>query len=165
LLVDKGCLWPLIKSCVYGNDAELIPSADVSKPAKLEDSFYKKGVLLLYCFGGLQISYLVWGLLQEKIMTQSYDGHTFKDSQFLVFINRALALVIAWVYLSMYEPLTSKSKEAPLHKYSYCALSNILSSWFQYEALKFVSFPTQVCKTKKHAFKRPKRLEIHVINR
>ena len=32
----------------------------------------------------------------------------------------------------------------PFYKYSFCSLSNILSSWFQYEALKFVSFPTQV---------------------
>jgi hypothetical protein len=28
--------------------------------------------LLLYCFLGLQISYLSWGLLQEKIMTTEY---------------------------------------------------------------------------------------------
>ena len=32
----------------------------------------------------------------------------------------------------------------PFYKYSACSLSNIMSSWFQYEALKFVSFPTQV---------------------
>merc|ERR1739848_583555 len=31
-----------------------------------------------------------------------------------------------------------------MYKYSYCSLSNVMSSWFQYEALKFVSFPTQV---------------------
>ena len=33
----------------------------------------------------------------------------------------------------------------PLYKYSFCSVSNTLSSWCQYEALKFVSFPTQVC--------------------
>ncbi len=33
---------------------------------------------------------------------------------------------------------------APLYKYSYCSFSNIISSWCQYEALKFISFPTQV---------------------
>ena len=32
----------------------------------------------------------------------------------------------------------------PLYKFSYASFSNIMSSWFQYEALKFVSFPTQV---------------------
>merc|ERR1712088_569545 len=34
--------------------------------------------------------------------------------------------------------------KAPLYKYSYCSFSNIMSSWCQYEALKFISFPTQV---------------------
>lgn len=32
----------------------------------------------------------------------------------------------------------------PLYKYAFCSLSNVLSSWCQYEALKYVSFPTQV---------------------
>lgn len=34
--------------------------------------------------------------------------------------------------------------KAPLYKYVFCSLSNIMSSWCQYEALKYVSFPTQV---------------------
>ncbi|XP_012508012.1 PREDICTED: adenosine 3'-phospho 5'-phosphosulfate transporter 1-like [Propithecus coquereli] len=33
---------------------------------------------------------------------------------------------------------------APMYQYSFASLSNVLSSWCQYEALKFVSFPTQV---------------------
>jgi len=78
-------------------------------------------------------------------MTQSYSGKSFTDSQFLVFVNRILALVIAWTYLIFYENANPKrNKDGPLYKYSFCAFSNIMSSWFQYEALKFVSFPTQV---------------------
>lgn len=34
--------------------------------------------------------------------------------------------------------------KTPLYKYAFCSLSNIMSSWCQYEALKYVSFPTQV---------------------
>lgn len=34
--------------------------------------------------------------------------------------------------------------QAPLFKYSFSSVSNILSSVSQYEALKYVSFPTQV---------------------
>lgn len=33
---------------------------------------------------------------------------------------------------------------APLYEFVYCSLSNILSSWCQYEALKYVNFPTQI---------------------
>ena len=65
----------------------------------------------------------------------------FKNSQFLVFVNRVLALTVAGIYIL----LTRQPRHtAPLYSYSYSSFSNILSSWCQYEALKFVSFPTQV---------------------
>lgn len=93
------------------------------------------------------ISYLTWGVLQEKMMTREYVGQDgkskafFKDSQFLVFSNRFLALLIAIGYLMIKQ---QNRHRAPLYKYSYASFSNILSAWLQYEALKFISFPTQV---------------------
>ena len=101
--------------------------------------------ILLFCFFGLQCSYLTWGYLQEMIMTQEYVNGSntarFKDSQFLVFVNRILAFLLSGAYLLH----TDQPKHtAPLYKYSYCSLSNILSSWCQYEALKYVSFLVQV---------------------
>lgn len=91
-------------------------------------------------------SYLTWGLLQEKIITQEYinsEGKKsfFRDSQFLVFTNRCLALFVASIYL-FFKP--QNRHRAPLYKYSFASISNIMSAWFQYEALKFVNFPTQV---------------------
>lgn len=147
-------------------------------------------LLYSYCFTGLNISYLVWGLLQEKIITQEYtDGKDdgtgkavhFRDSQFLVFVNRALTFLVSGLWLLLLDAKQRRHRRhngagytalatndasaeaaaaaaaagaalhtapqrhrAPLFKYSYASLSNILSAWFQYEALKFVSFPTQV---------------------
>lgn len=78
---------------------------------------------------------------QERVMTRTYDEERFSDSQFLVFGNRILAMVVAGIYIS----LTRQPRHtAPFYKYSYCSISNTLSSWCQYEALKFVTFPTQV---------------------
>ena len=65
----------------------------------------------------------------------------FKDSQFLVFVNRILAFAVALLYITATKQPRHK---APMYKYSYCSFSNIMSSWCQYEALKFISFPTQV---------------------
>lgn len=105
----------------------------------------------MYCFVGLMVSYLTWGLLQEKIMTQQYESMDadetiridyFKDSQFLVFANRALAFLVAAIYLHAKDQLYRPT--APLFKCSFASFSNIMSAWFQYEALKFVNFPTQV---------------------
>lgn len=124
-----------------------------NKPAPEEESMKKKAFKLIACTIGLQVSYLTWGLLQERIMTRRYgdvidadgvvteEGEQFQNSQFLVFVNRVLAWVVAGIYIKL---RPQPRHGSPMYKYSFCALSNIMSSWFQYEALKFVSFPTQV---------------------
>lgn len=65
----------------------------------------------------------------------------FQDSQFLVFVNRILAFAMSGLYLLIQRQPQHKT---PLYKYAFCSLSNIMSSWCQYEALKYVSFPSQV---------------------
>lgn len=134
-----------------------------------------------WCFVGLQLSYLTWGVLQEKIMTTKYvilpqetqnitlksQGHmiynqtndietrsktvVFHDSQFLVFVNRIVAFIVAIIALVTLDRRRKddcrgniSKPQAPLYEYIYSSLSNILSSWCQYEALKYVNFPTQV---------------------
>lgn len=119
-------------------------------------SFSQTTIKLLFCAAGLQVSYLTWGVLQERIMTRTYEEHmadgtvksvNFENSQFLVFVNRVLALTVAGFYIVF---TRQPRHTAPLYKYSYSSFSNIMSSWCQYEALKFVSFPTQVlCKASK----------------
>lgn len=121
-----------------------LQSAVVTTPKR---SNSHEAILLLWCFGGLMVSYLTWGVLQEKIMTQEYYNFVgvtsnFKDSQFLVFSNRILAFIVAVIVLQ-YKRSPTRHK-APLYKYSFASFSNIMSAWFQYEALKFVNFPTQV---------------------
>ncbi len=66
---------------------------------------------------------------------------TFKNSQFLVFANRILAFILSLVAILT---LNQPRHTVPYYKYIYCSFSNIMSSWCQYEALKFISFPTQV---------------------
>lgn len=121
---------------------------DTARAQEQSRTLTGKAFVMGFCFLGLQISYLTWGVLQEKIMTQKYysgaseAGESFKDSQFLVFVNRVLAFAFSAAYLTIVSKQPPHT--APFYKYSFCSFSNILSSWFQYEALKFVSFPTQV---------------------
>lgn len=114
----------------------------------------KSTIKFIWCFVGLQTSYLVWGILQEKIMTTEYHTNaaydtdsspiTFHDSQFLVFINRLISFLLSIVALLLDRPKQPTKPQAPLYEYIYSSLSNVLSSWCQYEALKYVSFSTQV---------------------
>ncbi|XP_060555316.1 adenosine 3'-phospho 5'-phosphosulfate transporter 1-like isoform X2 [Ruditapes philippinarum] len=145
---SPGFFQQLAKLCVFGKENEHNSEAN-SSGGKTTDplDLSKSAMVLIVCFLGLQGSYLTWGLLQERIMTFEYGasadtkGEYFKNSQFLVFINRILAFTIGIVVLFMKK---QPPHTAPLYKYSYSSFSNIMSSWFQYEALKFVSFPTQV---------------------
>lgn len=137
-----------MKVCISGSASNnnekneaILKNAATSKSSVTKELF-----LLAYCFLGLMSFYLTWGVLQEKIMTQEYvdsEGNRskFTDSQFLVFINRFLAFIISAFVLILKNDLRHR---APLYKYSFASFSNIMSAWFQYEALKFVSFPTQV---------------------
>mmetsp|Transcript_15252 Transcript_15252/g.21619 ORF Transcript_15252/g.21619 Transcript_15252/m.21619 type:complete len:353 (+) Transcript_15252:62-1120(+) len=111
---------------------------------KSSDTFVKTSLSLVFCFLGLQGSYLTWGFLQEVIMTSTYDGKGFPSSTFIVFSNRLLALLVACVIVYgpfNRQPVTSR---APLSSFAPCSLSNVLSSWAQYECLKYISFPLQV---------------------
>ena len=83
--------------------------------------------------------------------------------QFLVFSNRVVALVVASIVLytrrrklergrcSCLKIIFSQPPHAnPYYVHGYTSFSNTMSSWFQYEALKYVSFPTQtICKVSK----------------
>lgn len=144
-----GWQYKLILSCVHGKQ-DLVDADDLGEkgpdgqPKEKSSGGPRK---LLICVIGLQCSYLMWGYLQEKIMTSTYGDLKFQDSQFLVFMNRILALSMVFGYISLVKQPTHKT---PLYKYSFSSFSNIMSSWCQYEALKYVSFPTQViCKASK----------------
>lgn len=153
-LIWENKIGDAIRLCVLG-DEELPSEIDAKKAleAKVggkaeEESMTVQGVKLLLTALGLQGSYLAWGVLQENIMTQSYgieeDGSEarFKTSQFLIFVNRVTALVISFIITRF---CSEQPKHvAPLFKYSFTSMSNIMSSFFQLEALKYVSFPTQV---------------------
>jgi solute carrier family 35 (adenosine 3'-phospho 5'-phosphosulfate transporter), member B2 len=158
-----GFLPRLIRRCFAepAPNVELLESAGEANKSQSNTSTATK---LAFCVMGLMTSYLTWGFLQEKVMTKvpgcnnvkekSYNLHfqeyksadgevgKFKDSQFLVFVNRILAFCLAGLYLAFKRD--NKNRPIPMYKYLLCSLSNILSSFCQYEALKYVTFPLQV---------------------
>lgn len=154
-----GALAPLLKSFVIGDpaDAETGSAEGAAggkkQPKDAEDNpdankpAWMKTLTICFYIAGLQGTYLTWGVLQEQMMTQDYgvdeDGNPvrFKNSQYLVFLNRGLALIISYVWILV---TVQPRHRAPLFKYSFPSMANVMSSWCQYEALKYVSFPTQV---------------------
>jgi adenosine 3'-phospho 5'-phosphosulfate transporter B2 len=148
----KGLGYSILRMCLIGQpydelDKDVETGIGIPHPSKPSSEAMSDNTTLWYCIKlsvcvvGLQFTYLTWGLLQERIMTQSYDGDTFTTSQFLVFINRISAFLIAATYISIFP---QPRHIPPLYKYSYSSFSNVISSWCQYEALKYVGYPTQI---------------------
>lgn len=127
------------------------------------------------------MSFVLWGLMQERIIKYGYTNELdttelsrFKNSQFLVFCNRMAGFLLACFILFVFngrremktsrcglvtirfdsfQKLTSFKNFAPLFICSFSSLSNVLSSWCQYEALKYVSFTSQLlAKSSKSVF-------------
>ncbi|VDK76320.1 unnamed protein product [Litomosoides sigmodontis] len=137
----------------YGlmNSGSVKLNSAVSQKRNLCDNSFH---LVLY-FSSLQATLISMGYVQERIMTQAYLStvdnqlNKFENTQFLVFMNRVFAIILCSAYL-----ISNWKREPPhvppFYKHSFTSFSNTLSSWCQYEALKFVSFPTQtVCKASK----------------
>eukprot|EP00584_Thalassiosira_punctigera_P017431 CAMPEP_0172549162 /NCGR_PEP_ID=MMETSP1067-20121228/18312_1 /TAXON_ID=265564 ORGANISM="Thalassiosira punctigera, Strain Tpunct2005C2" /NCGR_SAMPLE_ID=MMETSP1067 /ASSEMBLY_ACC=CAM_ASM_000444 /LENGTH=371 /DNA_ID=CAMNT_0013336505 /DNA_START=162 /DNA_END=1276 /DNA_ORIENTATION=+ len=111
--------------------------------------FFAQALRFLFCFCGLQLSYLTWGYMQELIMTTTFeptpsapDGR-FPSAAFCVFSNRFLAIIVAIVAVRIRHGAVCANNVAPLVAFAPCALSNTMSSWSQYASLRYVSFPVQ----------------------
>ena len=97
------------------------------------------------CVVGVVGSLLVYGILQERIMTRPYgegeDAEYFKFSVFLVMNNRFVSMMVAVAVLAVMQ--SAASPVAPIYKYAAVSASNVVATTCQYEALKYVSFPVQ----------------------
>ena len=95
----------------------------------------------IFCAIGLNVTFCIWGVLQERMLTMPYNGDFFEYSYGLVFMSRiGGALLSAFLVYHFKVVLIS----SPMWEYSFPSVANMLSSWCQYEALKYVSFPTQM---------------------
>jgi len=97
---------------------------------------------LSFCSLMLIVTFVAWGALQERILTRRYPritGEYFTYSYALVFSNRLWTFILSGILLLYVKPTMSKS--IVIYEYSFPSISNMLSSWCQYEALRYVSFP------------------------
>lgn len=107
---------------------------------------------VMMCVAGIIGSLLMYALLQERIMTKPYtnastaedsEGEYFRNSLVLVFFNRLAASVVAAAIIIVRGDVTDLRNKAPLYKYFAVSVSNVIATSCQYEALKWVTFPTQ----------------------
>mmetsp|Transcript_286 Transcript_286/g.467 ORF Transcript_286/g.467 Transcript_286/m.467 type:complete len:533 (+) Transcript_286:139-1737(+) len=98
---------------------------------------------LVFCCLMLNLTFVTWGILQERMLTRRYPrftGEKFEYTYALVFTNRLWTVIFSGLLLLYLKPKISRT--TIIYEYSFPAISNMLSSWCQYEALKYVSFPS-----------------------
>ena len=95
--------------------------------------------------GGIFTCLLSYGYFQEKIMTGQWGDEKLVgkhiSSVFLVMCNRITSMSIGAIFI-MVKGETMRPG-APIGSYCAIAFSNMLATTCQYEALRYVSFPTQ----------------------
>lgn len=97
---------------------------------------------LVFCSVMLNVTFVLWGALQERMLTRRYPRYTgeyFTYSYALVFTNRFWTLIMSGMLMIYFKPRGSRT--TVIYEYSFPSISNLLSSWCQYEALRYVSFP------------------------
>lgn len=97
---------------------------------------------LIFCCVMLNVTFVTWGVLQERMLTRRYPrftGEYFTYSYALVFSNRVWTSIMSGFLLLYLKP--RRSRGTVIYEYSFPSISNMLSSWCQYEALRYVSFP------------------------
>ena len=71
---------------IHGNDRESsLEEGPASDPAPPEPTFMEQTLKLLWCAGGLLSFYLVWGLVQERIMAFKYGATDTEPGRRLIF--------------------------------------------------------------------------------
>mmetsp|Transcript_18085 Transcript_18085/g.37486 ORF Transcript_18085/g.37486 Transcript_18085/m.37486 type:complete len:410 (+) Transcript_18085:332-1561(+) len=121
----------------YSNSSSIPLEFDQSSHSK--QSVYTN---LAICAVMLNLTFVSWGILQERMLTRRYPRHSgeyFTYSYALVFTNRFWTLIMSGLLLIYLKPRTSRT--TVIYEYSFPSISNMLSSWCQYEALRYVSFP------------------------
>eukprot|EP00580_Thalassiosira_gravida_P019262 CAMPEP_0201662384 /NCGR_PEP_ID=MMETSP0494-20130426/4487_1 /ASSEMBLY_ACC=CAM_ASM_000839 /TAXON_ID=420259 /ORGANISM="Thalassiosira gravida, Strain GMp14c1" /LENGTH=391 /DNA_ID=CAMNT_0048140739 /DNA_START=181 /DNA_END=1356 /DNA_ORIENTATION=+ len=136
-------------SLIKQNESPIINTPASNQPYNPESFARRRPIRFLFCFTGLQLSYLTWGYMQELIMTTTFtptasapDGR-FPSAAFCVFSNRFLAIIVAVIAVKIRHGAVLANNVAPLVAFAPCALSNTMSSWIQYASLRYVSFPVQ----------------------
>uniref|UniRef100_A0A1I8BMW1 Adenosine 3'-phospho 5'-phosphosulfate transporter 1 n=1 Tax=Meloidogyne hapla TaxID=6305 RepID=A0A1I8BMW1_MELHA len=133
----------------------------VERKSKENDSFLRQNFFLrflrLFALGQPEYLQLPQQTLNKKQSTiQSFSLRRRRKSFFedaiyfsIFFLGIQVALILAGIYI-LIRWKSLPVHVPPLYLHSFTSFSNVLSSWCQYEALKYVSFPTQtVCKASK----------------
>jgi hypothetical protein len=125
-------------------DPEIAGSAGAEvKPDGTPETAFRRNLRGCGLAMGIFVCLMTYGYVQERIMTSTWDGigGAQISSLFLVMCNRVVSLMVAVTAILINRE--SFLPGAPFSSYLAISFSNMMATTCQYEALRYVSFPTQ----------------------
>jgi len=110
-------------------------------PQFSKERTWKEWINFLHYGLGILVTIGAYSFLQERIVSKRYEGEIFKATMFLVLCNRLVSIVYA-LFMIMLNGENWKM-QAIVWKYLVVSFSNMLSTWCQYESLRYVSLILQ----------------------
>eukprot|EP01043_Picozoa_sp_COSAG02_P035197 COSAG02_NODE_2505_length_8656_cov_6.225950_7_plen_237_part_00 len=96
---------------------------------------------------GIYLTLISQGVFQERLLTGKYATGSFPSSGYLILGTRILAFLVSQVALMVQSAVQGRGllgvppHHAAFFKFSYTSLANVVSSWCQYESVRYTSFP------------------------
>lgn len=119
-------------------------NGDTQMSLENDPKFFARVTKFTIAFVGLMTSYWTWTYMQDKIImtefnpTEQVPNGMFPSITFCVFSNRLLAAIVAIMAVKL-----RGSNVVPFMWLTPCAVSNTMTSLFQYASIRYVSFPVQ----------------------
>ena len=103
----------------------------------------------MVCILGIDVCYLAYGVLHEKIFRVDYGGERFGYTLFLVWAQCVANALWAWSMMHLLPgdrgaAAKNRARRVPWHEYALLALCYCLTLSLSFAALQYVSYPLQV---------------------
>lgn len=133
-------------------DGPLKPAASGEAEAggKPSDSTPPGLAALAFATAGIYATLISQGVFQEQLMTRPYATGSFTSSGFAILGTRVLAFLVAQAAMMVQSVAAGtglfgvEPHRAAFFKFSYSSLANVVSSWCQYESLKYAQHPAAI---------------------
>lgn len=99
---------------------------------------------LAICVVGIYVCFLTWGITQERVSTNPYNGQKFKYFIFLNACQAVIATIVSYIYILIKNSKPDALSRPVVIKYIQLAIFHCIASPFGYAALKHIDYPTVI---------------------
>ncbi|KAM0676645.1 UDP-galactose transporter [Binucleata daphniae] len=93
---------------------------------------------------GIYTCFLGYGIIQEKLITKSYNGVLFTNFVFLTFFQNMIAVLVSFIICTVTKKRLHIRHPNPLPSYIKVSALQFISGQLAYKSLKYINYPTLI---------------------